>query len=140
MSWGSWIFGFVVGIVILPIIALVYIELGMAPVATSAGTLPFERFVTATALHAKIDREAPKTSPIQPSEANLMEGAHIYRENCTISHALPGQDQSAIAKGEFLKPPGLFRGKGVTDDPVGEIFWQVKDGIRLTGCDRLVVR
>jgi len=27
---------------------------------------------------------------------------------------LPGLDQTAIAKGEFPKPPELFKGKGVT--------------------------
>lgn len=41
--------------------------------------------------------------------------------------------QSAIAKGMFPKPPHLFRGKGVTDDPPGETYWKVANGIRLTG-------
>jgi mono/diheme cytochrome c family protein len=40
---------------------------------------------------------------------------------------------SSIAKGEFPKPPHLFRGKGVTDDSVGETFWKARNGIRLTG-------
>jgi thiosulfate dehydrogenase len=30
-------------------------------------------------------------------------------------------------------PPELFHGKGVTDDPPGETFWKVANGIRLTG-------
>jgi thiosulfate dehydrogenase len=46
---------------------------------------------------------------------------------------LPGQDQTAIAKGEFPKPPELFQGKGVTDDPAGVTYWKVANGIRLTG-------
>jgi mono/diheme cytochrome c family protein len=33
----------------------------------------------------------------------------------------------------FPKPPQLMKGKGVTDDPVGETYWKVKNGIRLTG-------
>ena len=33
----------------------------------------------------------------------------------------------------FPKPPQLFNGKGVTDDPVGETFWKVENGIRLSG-------
>ena len=32
---------------------------------------------------------------------------------------------TAIAKGMFPKVPQLFKGKGVTDDPVGETFWKV---------------
>jgi thiosulfate dehydrogenase len=46
---------------------------------------------------------------------------------------LPGQDQTAIAKGEFPKPPELFPGQGVTNDPVGVTYWKVANGIRLTG-------
>ena len=30
-------------------------------------------------------------------------------------------------------PPELFPGRGVTDDPPGETFWKVANGIRLTG-------
>jgi mono/diheme cytochrome c family protein len=46
---------------------------------------------------------------------------------------LPAQGQTAIAKGEFPKPPELFEGKGVTEDPVGDTYWVVANGIRLTG-------
>ncbi|HWY48151.1 MAG TPA: hypothetical protein VNX70_12250 [Bryobacteraceae bacterium] len=46
---------------------------------------------------------------------------------------MPGQDQTAVAKGEFPKPPQLFKGKGVSDDPPGETYWKVANGIRLTG-------
>jgi mono/diheme cytochrome c family protein len=46
---------------------------------------------------------------------------------------LPGGEQSAIAKGEFPKPPELFNGNGVTDDPAGVTYWKVANGIRLTG-------
>jgi mono/diheme cytochrome c family protein len=33
----------------------------------------------------------------------------------------------------FPSPPQLFHGNGVTDDPVGETYWKVANGIRLTG-------
>jgi mono/diheme cytochrome c family protein len=46
---------------------------------------------------------------------------------------LPGRDQTAIAKGEFPKPPELFNGEGVTDELVGVTYWKVANGIRLTG-------
>ena len=42
-------------------------------------------------------------------------------------------EQSDIALGEFPKPPHLFHGTGVTDDPPGETYWKVANGIRLTG-------
>jgi thiosulfate dehydrogenase len=33
----------------------------------------------------------------------------------------------------YPKPPELFKGHGVTDDPAGETYWKVANGIRLTG-------
>jgi thiosulfate dehydrogenase len=33
----------------------------------------------------------------------------------------------------FPKPPQLFRGKGVTDDPASETYWEAANGIRLSG-------
>jgi mono/diheme cytochrome c family protein len=33
----------------------------------------------------------------------------------------------------FPKPPQLFTGHGVTDDPAGETYWKTANGIRLTG-------
>jgi hypothetical protein len=33
----------------------------------------------------------------------------------------------------FPPPPQLLQSKGVTDDPVGEAYWKVANGIRLTG-------
>jgi thiosulfate dehydrogenase len=110
-----------------------FVGLGLAPVATAAAPLPFEQLVTGLALKARISREAPKSSPVPPAEDAYAAGARTYRNNCAVCHGLPGQEQSAIAKGEFPRPPELFDGKGVTDDPVGETYWVVANGIRLTG-------
>jgi hypothetical protein len=33
----------------------------------------------------------------------------------------------------FPVPPVLLEGRGVTDDPAGETYWKVANGIRLTG-------
>jgi mono/diheme cytochrome c family protein len=110
-----------------------YFAKGMAPVATSAQPMPFEKSLARMALHARMEKEMPRQVPIQPDEANLVSGARIYVEDCAVCHGLPGRDQSAIAQGEFPKPPHLFKGKGVTDDEPGETYWKVANGIRLTG-------
>jgi len=80
-----------------------------------------------------VEKEMPHQAPIQPDEAAYTAGAKIYVEHCAVCHGLPGKEQSAIALGEFPKPPHLFRGKGVTDDEAGETYWKVSNGIRLTG-------
>jgi thiosulfate dehydrogenase len=110
-----------------------FVKLGLAPVATASAPLPFEKQIATAALHARVNKEAPKSSPIAPSGQVYAAGARIYRNNCAVCHGLPGQDRTAIAKGEFPTPPELFKGEGVTDDPVGVTYWKVANGIRLTG-------
>jgi thiosulfate dehydrogenase len=110
-----------------------FVGLGLAPVATASAPLPFEKLVTGIALKARVDKEAPKSSPMAPSPDVYVAGAQVYRSNCAVCHGLPGQEQTAIGKGEFPKPPLMFKGKGVSDDPAGETYWKVANGIRLTG-------
>jgi thiosulfate dehydrogenase len=129
----QFILGFVAALVLIVVGGYAYLALGLAPVATAAPPLPFEKRITSIALNARIDKEAPKSSPIPASEATYAAGAKVYRDHCAVCHGLPGQEQTAIAKGQFPKPPELFKRKGVTDDPVGETYWKVANGIRLTG-------
>ncbi len=129
--------GFVLGVLVTVLVAVVaayvYFGQGMAPVATSASPMPFEARLAHMALRARITREMPKDAPIPADEANLAAGAHVYVEQCAVCHGVPGAEPTAIARGEFPKPPHLFRGKGVTDDPPGETYWKVANGIRMTG-------
>jgi mono/diheme cytochrome c family protein len=129
----NFVVGLVFGVLLLPVLALVLIWLGYVPVATAAPPLPLERTLAAMALGARIAKEAPKNSPVPPSEPNLLAGATLYRTHCAVCHGTPGEPRTAIAKGMFPRPPQLVEGKGVTDDPVGETFWKAANGIRLTG-------
>ena len=127
------IFGFIAALILIGGGGLGYVALGLAPVATASAPLPFEKLITGIALNARVKKEAPKSSPIPASDQVYAAGAQIYRDNCAVCHGLPGRDQTAIAKGEFPKPPELFKGKGVTDNPAGVTYWKVANGIRLTG-------
>jgi thiosulfate dehydrogenase len=125
--------GLILGVCLVPALAYLYIRLGYAPVATSAPPLPLERSLAHMALQARIAKEAPAEVPVPASEANLVAGAKIYRQDCALCHGLSGQPPSDIARGMFPRVPQLFRGKGVTDDPVGETYWKATYGIRLSG-------
>jgi mono/diheme cytochrome c family protein len=129
--------GLIVGVILTVLLgaagAYAYFALGLAPVATSAAPMPFEKMLAGMALNARITKEAPKTAPIEATETNLMAGAMIYQEDCAVCHGLPGGTVNAIAKGMFPRPPQLFKGKGVTGDPPGETYWKAANGIRLTG-------
>jgi thiosulfate dehydrogenase len=129
----AFIAGVVTTLVCLTAGAYVYFAKGFAPVATSAPPMPFEKRLARMALHARIDKEMPTKVPIEVDEAGYVAGARVYLEQCAVCHGLPGKPATAIARGEFPKPPQLFRGKGVTDDSAGETYWKTANGIRLTG-------
>ena len=131
----KFLLGLVLGLLIPAVLVLCYFGLGYAPVATSAPPMPFEARVAHMALHARIAKEAPKKdAPMPADEANLVQGAMVYAENCAFCHGLPNQKATMAAKGMFPLPPQLFeKDDMVTDDPAGVTYWKVSNGIRMTG-------
>ena len=129
----TFILGLVVGVLVVLLTVYVYFATGMAPVATSASAMPFEKMLAKKALSARLEKEMPKSVPVAVSESNYLAGAQVYKQNCAFCHGVPLDAQTAASKGMFPKPPQLFQGKGVTDDEPGETYWKVANGIRLTG-------
>jgi thiosulfate dehydrogenase len=130
---GKFLVGLLLGLIVIPAAVYMYFSSGTAPVATASAPMPFEKMLANMALHARLQKEMPKSAPIPPDESNLAAGAQVYKDNCAVCHGLPGQTQSAIALGMFPKPPKLMEGKGVTDDEPAETYWKVSGGIRMTG-------
>ena len=130
---GKFLFGLIVGLIVIPASVYMYFSSGSAPVATSSTPMPFEKMLANMALHAHMHKEMPKSSPIPADEAAFVAGAQIYKDDCAVCHGVPGQAQTAIAQGMFPKPPTLMEGTGVTDDPPEESYWKVAGGIRMTG-------
>jgi thiosulfate dehydrogenase len=129
----KFLLGLVVGLILVPLGAYLYLTGSSVPVATSDGDMPFEAFFARKALHERIEKEMPKTVPVELSEVNYVAGAEVYKEQCAVCHGLPLAPKTAIAAGMYPRPPQLFEGKGVTDDEAGESYWKVANGIRLTG-------
>ncbi len=127
------ILGLVVGMIIVPLGAYLYVKFDYAPVAVADSPFPFEKKLAHGALKARIAHQAPREVPIPASEENLLAGAKVYRENCAVCHGVKGEPKTATARGLYPPPPQLFQGKGVTDDPVGETYWIEANGVRLTG-------
>jgi len=130
---GKFIAGLILGLIAVPLGVYFYFVSGSAPVGTAEPAMPFEKMLAHKALNARVDKEMPTTVPIAVDEANLASGAQVYVANCAVCHGLPGQPTTAIANGMYPVPPTLLEGKGVTDDPAGESYWKVQNGIRLTG-------
>jgi len=130
---GKFLFGLILGLIVIPVGVYMYFSSGSAPVATASAPMPFEKMLAGLALHARLKKEMPTSAPVPADEANFAAGAQVYKDNCAVCHGLPGKPQTAIAAGMFPKPPKLMEGKGVTDDEPGETYWKVSGGIRMTG-------
>ena len=130
---GKFLIGLILGLIAIPVGVYFYFSSGTAPVATSAAPMPFEKTFARMALHARMEKEMPKSAPIPADEAAYVAGAQVYKEHCAVCHGVAGQAQTAIAQGMFPKPPKLMEGTGVTDDPPAESYWKVAGGIRMTG-------
>jgi mono/diheme cytochrome c family protein len=153
----KFIVGVIVGIIIVPLVLVIYLASGFAPTAATDGALPFETWIAGTALSKRMRKEAPTRDLSTMTTADLLAGADTYKNNCAGCHGLPDQPPSEIGNGMFppapqlMQPPlprpggrqpgraapppgaasaqmGTVQGRGASGD-----FWRVKNGIRLTG-------
>ncbi len=128
------VLGIIVGFALVFVGVYGYFSTGMAPVAAAAQAMPFEKRMANMALNARVKKEMPKDVPVPADETTYMAGAMVYNDNCVGCHGAPGEKEpTPLAKGMYPRPPQLFKGKGVTDDPPGETYWKVANGIRRTG-------
>jgi thiosulfate dehydrogenase len=127
------IIGIVLGVLLLIGGVYFYFSTGQAPVATASTPMPFEKQLAHKALEATLEKTKKEDPAVPADEPNFLAGADVYKQNCAVCHGLPGEAPTAIAEGMFPKPPQLFHGTGVTDDPAWESYWKAENGIRLTG-------
>jgi len=130
--------GFFLCLVLVPLAVLAWFRFGHPPVAVADTPFPMERQIVEIPLNARIAREMPGNPPIQSDENNLVAGAEIYRNKCAACHGFYGKP-SSLGSSMYPKAPQLWvqhKGSsvvGVSDDPPGETYWKVSNGIRLTG-------
>jgi thiosulfate dehydrogenase len=110
----------------------------LGPVAVSDPAFPYERQLVKIPLDARIQREMVGTH-MEPDVTNLTAGARIYVDRCSMCHGLHNRP-AAIGAHMYPDAPQLLDPHrndpnvvGVSDDPVGETYWKVENGIRLTG-------
>ena len=131
-------FGIILGILLVPLAGLVWLYYGKVPVAVADPPLPNEGQITGIALHARIDREMIEHPPIDANEQTFIAGAHVYSEKCAACHGYHGKP-APIGENMFPAAPPLWETHhsgsvvGVSDDPPGETYWKVANGIRLSG-------
>jgi thiosulfate dehydrogenase len=135
-GFGKVVLGFVLGIVAAVAALLLYLKFGPLPVAVADAALPMEKQIVRVPLKARIELEK-KDAPFGTSEDVFEGGAKVYKAQCAGCHGSPGHDVP-FAKAMYPDAPQLWKKHsngvvGVSDDEVGETYWRVSNGIRLTG-------
>lgn len=130
--------GLIFGIVLVPLAMLAYFTYGNMPVAVSDPPVPHEADLVHIPLDARIQKEMIATH-MQPDQPTLTAGARIYTERCAFCHGLHNKP-AAVGSHMYPDAPPLLEAHhndpnvvGVSDDPVGETYWKVENGIRFTG-------
>ena len=78
---GRFLLGLILGIILVPLVVLLYFKFGRVPVAVNDPPFPNEKLVTSVPLNARIDREAVK-NPSAPAERRQpgRRGAYLQRQ------------------------------------------------------------
>jgi mono/diheme cytochrome c family protein len=71
-------------------------------------------------------------NPLPPTPSNLAEAREHFADTCAICHANNGNGQTKLNSGLYPPAPDL-RARMTQDLTDGEIFYIIKNGIRLTG-------
>jgi len=135
---GRILLGIILCLILLPLAVLAWFRFGHPPVAVADAPFPYEQQIVQIPLNARIDREMTGNPPIQPDEGTLTAGAQVYSDQCAVCHGFQGRP-STLGPSMYPKAPQLWvqhKGSsvvGVCDDPPGETYWKVFNGIRLTG-------
>ncbi|HET7675538.1 MAG TPA: cytochrome c [Gammaproteobacteria bacterium] len=129
-----YVYGFVIGIVLIIGGFLAYIYSGGFDVAATRDNPGWIDWIISTTREHSI--EARVASVKVPADINLSdpamvaEGAKHYKAMCEVCHLAPGQSDSETRAGLNPRPPNLPKIAQYIEP--NEAFWIIKNGIRMT--------
>ncbi len=113
------------------ILSIIFIYSGVYNVSAMNQDKGIIKWVLETTSDNSVEHHASDLKvPNLDDPAKIEMGLSHYKEMCESCHQGPGTGESELAKG--LNPPAPNLAKGTDLDPK-EIFWIVKNGIKMTG-------
>lgn len=112
--------------------AAVYLFAGFYDVAANSGTRDLVDQALERIRDASVSRRATAKPPISLDDPHAIQaGARQFSElGCVKCHGAPGIRRDLLGRAMNPGPPGL---KTLSENDPAEIFWIVKNGIRMTG-------
>ena len=115
---------------ILGTLAVMY--LGLYNVAASNGEGGFTAWMLGTTMDHSVRSHAAGMSVPKLEDSSLVdEGFDHYKEMCIACHSSPAGGQSETGVG--LNPPAPELSDAAKDWTAGELYWIVKNGVKMTG-------
>jgi thiosulfate dehydrogenase len=129
---GKFFLGVIVTIVVAAAGIYTYLHLGYMDFSADLQPSAVESDLAMSFVDASVGRRAPdQKNPVEPTEANLLDGVHLYKTRCAMCHGAPGNPEKNFGN-PFYPPVPQF----MTDHPDmadNENFYIIKHGIRWTG-------
>ncbi len=122
--------GFITALIVLAAAGLVVVFGGLVNIAAREPHSAPVFFLLQTAMRESVTRQAGSMPSPAPS-TDLARGFRLYNETCVYCHGGPGKDPTDIGKGLNPEPP--FLPDTIRRWNAAEIFWIVKNGVRMTG-------
>lgn len=128
----KFLFGFVVGVVVVVGIPFLVLATGAYDVAATSGPGALEKTVAGWAMDRSVAHHAQKaTNPFAGQAGAAEKGLDHYSETCVLCHGAPGVEPAELAKG--LNPPAPMLDDAARNMSDGEMFWIISHGVRMTG-------
>ena len=128
----NFVLGVVVTVVLLGFCGAAYLLLGYMQTNADAQPSHLEMRVAMSALDASMDKHAPRvSSPIPPTDENLISGMKVYTMNCALCHGGLDKKPSPLQHNFYPPVPQLILYP--LDDPDWHVYFAVSTGIRYTG-------
>lgn len=121
--------GILTALLVLALGGWLYLKLGYADLRSSVPPSRFETQLATPALKASAARYAPRQpNPIPATEANLLDGARLYRDKCADCHGRPDNPVSDYGASFSPRAPQFMQAHPGL--PENQIFYIVKYGVR----------
>jgi len=123
--------GVITTLLVLAVGGFVYLQMGLAEVRGDVPASQLEDYLMRMAVHAAVKRDAPElTSPVPPTDVNLITGGKMYLDGCAGCHGTQGKQRKYR---NALNPPAPQLPTVGTEYTESQVFWVAKHGIRRTG-------
>ena len=120
------------GFAVVAVTVAAFVYIGVYDVSAASRHLPPTQWLLSTAADRSIAARADDIDG-PPSGTNIdrEHGLVHYHEMCVACHGAPGIQPSEVGRGLNPTPPDF--GDGTYSRRPGEVFWIIKNGIRMTG-------